>query len=49
MARVQLVNSLEYGAPQDRDRIILIGIHRQVIVELNLPSENGVLMNFPWK
>ena len=44
----QLVNSLEYGAPQDRDRIILIGIHRQVIEELNLPSENGVLMNFPW-
>ena len=43
-----MVNSLEYGVPQDRDRIILIVIHRQVIEELNLPSENGVLMNFPW-
>lgn len=26
----KLVNSLEYGVPQDRERIILIGIHRNI-------------------
>ena len=45
----QLVNSLEYGAPQDRDRIILIGIQEKVIERLNLTSYDGTLIKFPWE
>lgn len=45
----QLVNSLEYGAPQDRDRIILIGIQNHIAERLNLPHNNGNLLNFPWE
>lgn len=45
----QLVNSLEFGAPQDRDRIILIGFHQNVIDRLHLQAVDGVLMNFPWE
>lgn len=44
----QLINALEYGAPQDRDRIILIGFHQDAINRLHLPAENGNLLNFPW-
>lgn len=41
----KLVNSLEYGAPQDRDRIILIGIHESV---LKTVPQNHELTDFPW-
>ena len=44
----QLVNSLEFGAPQDRDRIILIGIQNHILSKLGLSSNNGELENFPW-
>ena len=27
----RLVNAIEYGAPQDRDRIILVGFHKNII------------------
>lgn len=45
----QLINSLEYGAPQDRDRIILIGFHQNAVNNLHLPVENGILLDFPWE
>ena len=45
----KLINSLEYGAPQDRDRIILIGFSQNAIMNLHLPTENGELLNFPWQ
>lgn len=45
----QLVNALEYGAPQDRDRIILIGFHHTVIERLHLPEADGKLLDFPWE
>ncbi len=45
----QLVNAIEYGAPQDRDRIILIGFHQDAIQHLHIPTENGKLLNFPWE
>ena len=45
----RLINSLEYGAPQDRDRIILIGIHEHVVNALHIPVENRELMEFPWE
>lgn len=39
----RLINAIEYGAPQDRDRIILVGIHRTAllntsITEIELPQ-----------
>ena len=45
----QLVNSLEFGAPQDRDRIILIGFRQDIADQLNLETENGRLIDFPWE
>lgn len=35
----QLINSIEFGAPQDRDRIILIGFRKDVAKRLHLPLE----------
>lgn len=45
----QLVNSLEFGAPQDRDRIILIGIQNSISKKLGLPTDKGELKEFPWE
>lgn len=44
----RLINSLEYGAPQDRDRIILIGFHQSAVNRLHLPAQDNMLMDFPW-
>lgn len=44
----RLVNAIEYGAPQDRERIILIGIHRTVVKQLTLPTSGMELLDFPW-
>ena len=45
----QLINALEYGAPQDRERIILIGIHSDVVNRLGIAHQNGELIGFPWE
>lgn len=44
----KLINSLEYGAPQDRDRIILIGFHKDAIDRLRLPVTGQELQGFLW-
>ncbi|VBB39929.1 putative modification methylase NmeDIP [uncultured Spirochaetota bacterium] len=38
----QLVNSIEFGVPQDRDRIILFGVNSRLVAKPNL------LENFNW-
>ncbi len=45
----RLVNAIEYGAPQDRERIILIGFHKDCVSQLHLPTRGGELLNFPWE
>jgi DNA (cytosine-5)-methyltransferase 1 len=42
----RLINALEYGAPQDRDRIILVGIKGTLISEKI--DNDGMIENYPW-
>ncbi len=44
-----LINAIEYGAPQDRDRIIMIGFHDKFL-KANNYQENGTsfLWDFNW-
>lgn len=42
----RLTNSLEFGAPQDRDRILLFGIKRKFLKRQNY--RNNEILNFPW-
>lgn len=44
----QLINSIEFGAPQDRDRIILIGFRKDIAKDLNLPFKDSQLLEFDW-
>lgn len=44
----QLINALEFGVPQDRDRIILIGVKRQIVRKLKLTHIGQELTGFPW-
>lgn len=43
-----LINSIEYGAPQDRDRIILIGFRKDVAKNLNIPFKGVQLTDYDW-
>lgn len=43
----RLTNALEYGAPQDRDRILLIGIKKKLLSDRCF--ENNMIINFPWE
>lgn len=49
----RLVNAIEYGVPQDRDRIIIIGFHSNLIKDMGIKINNSqkVLLEefFPWK
>jgi len=49
----RLINAIEYGVPQDRDRIILIGIRKNPIKNLGISLEEKSQMLseslFPWQ
>lgn len=49
----RLINSLEYGAPQHRERIILVGFQRELLNKLGYDIEKGVSTLpaelFPWE
>lgn len=45
----QLINSIEFGAPQDRDRIILIGFHNRVARSLKLKIKGHIIQDFDWE
>lgn len=42
----RLTNSLEYGVPQDRDRILLIGIKKSLLPDSCINGSE--ISNFPW-
>lgn len=45
----KLINAIEYGAPQDRERIILIGFKRDILTELGLQVNGSpILKSFDW-
>ncbi|MEC4812518.1 MAG: DNA cytosine methyltransferase [Scytonema sp. PMC 1069.18] len=46
-----LINAIEYGVPQDRDRIILLGFRRQALKNVGLGFEPANLLGdiFIWK
>lgn len=44
----RLVNAIEYGAPQDRERILLVGVHKEFAKKIGLATKEGELMGFPW-
>ncbi len=44
----RLINALEYGAPQDRDRIIFIGVQRSRL-KGTTSYKNFEINNFPWE
>lgn len=44
----QLINSIEFGAPQDRDRIILIGFKTKLSKVIHFKYSDGQLLGFDW-
>lgn len=42
-----LINALEYGVPQDRERIILLGFRKDLLANITTNHNGGMI--FPWK
>lgn len=42
----RLVNAIEYGVPQDRERIIMIGLHRSLLKDLTMKLDVEYLFNW---
>lgn len=45
----RLINAIEYGVPQDRERIILLGFHQDTLANLGIAiSRKNSELEFPW-
>ena len=44
----RLVNSLEFGVPQERERILMVGIKKALLNKANYTDSN-TLIGFPWE
>ncbi|MGL1934482.1 MAG: DNA cytosine methyltransferase [Fibrobacterales bacterium] len=44
----KLINALEYGAPQDRERIILIGFKKETLKTMGLKVNGSTIPSFCW-
>jgi DNA (cytosine-5)-methyltransferase 1 len=45
----RLINAIEYGVAQDRDRIILIGFKKSLLQDLGIDLELNFNLCFPWQ
>ncbi|GIP18658.1 restriction endonuclease subunit M [Paenibacillus montaniterrae] len=45
----RLINSIEYGAPQQRERIILIGFQKSILHGLGIEATHSLKEIFPWE
>lgn len=46
----KLINAIEFGAPQDRDRIILLGFQRNLLGDLGFKLNGSpIIKNFNWE
>ena len=45
----QLINAIEFGAPQDRDRIILIGFHERTKQRIGFETQDAWIIDFDWE
>lgn len=45
----RLINAIEYGVAQDRERVILIGIRSDVCEMLGYPEERTIATDLPWR
>lgn len=46
----RLINAIEYGAPQDRDRIVLVGFRQGFLADMGMPSKAVIDEDaFPWE
>lgn len=45
-----LINAIEYGVPQDRERIILLGFKKSFLQDIGIKTNNSELneVDFPW-
>ncbi|QLE56228.1 DNA cytosine methyltransferase [Nostoc sp. TCL26-01] len=45
----RLINTIEYGVPQDRERIILLGFKKSFMANIGIKFNDEHLLSFPWK